>query len=143
MPFVTAQRLPSGTLIPRRLPRFPKIFLPSKRRAFGWCSPRSSCTDLSFSPVIWNSQGASTKSVPSTHSLSQQRRVSVALPALQGIWRLQAEEGTVSYWIGTASPTDAGMADFKDCLKHLRDGHPDEALLHARRALGIAPKNPF
>ena len=51
----------------------------------------------------------------------------------------------MSYWIGTgtASPTDAGMADFKDCLKHLRDGHPDEALLHARRALGIAPKNPF
>jgi len=49
----------------------------------------------------------------------------------------------VSYWIGTASPTDAGMTDFKDCLKHLRDGHPEEALLHARRALGIAPKNPF
>ena len=35
------------------------------------------------------------------------------------------------------------MSDFKECLKHLRDGHPDEALLHARRALGIAPKNPF
>jgi len=49
----------------------------------------------------------------------------------------------VSYWIGTSSPTDAGMSDFKECLKHLRDGHPEEALLHARRALGIAPKNPF
>ena len=49
----------------------------------------------------------------------------------------------MSYWIGTSSPTDAGMADFKDCLKHLRDGHAEEALLHARRALGIAPKNPF
>lgn len=49
----------------------------------------------------------------------------------------------MSHWIGTASPTDAGIVDFKECLKHLRDGHPDEALLHARRALGIAPKNPF
>ena len=49
----------------------------------------------------------------------------------------------MSYWIGTSSPTDAGMVDFKECLKHLRDGHPEEALLHARRALGIAPKNPF
>ena len=35
------------------------------------------------------------------------------------------------------------MSEFKDCLKHLRDGHVDQALLHARRALGIAPKNPF
>jgi len=35
------------------------------------------------------------------------------------------------------------MTDFKECLKQLRDGHPDDALLHARRALGIAPKNPF
>ncbi|MGH9690854.1 MAG: tetratricopeptide repeat protein [Candidatus Acidiferrales bacterium] len=35
------------------------------------------------------------------------------------------------------------MMDFKECLKRLRDGHPEEALLHARRALGIAPKNPF
>lgn len=49
----------------------------------------------------------------------------------------------MSYWIGTTSPADAGMADFKECLKHLRDGHADEALVHARRALGIAPKNPF
>lgn len=49
----------------------------------------------------------------------------------------------MSHWIGTTSPTDAGMMDFKECLKRLRDGHPEEALLHARRALGIAPKNPF
>jgi Flp pilus assembly protein TadD len=49
----------------------------------------------------------------------------------------------MSHWIGTTSPADAGMSDFKECLKHLRDGDPSEALLHARRALGIAPKNPF
>jgi predicted Zn-dependent protease len=49
----------------------------------------------------------------------------------------------MSHWIGTTSPTDAGMNDFKECLKHLRDGHPTDALLHARRALGVAPKNPF
>ena len=49
----------------------------------------------------------------------------------------------MSHWIGTTSPADAGMNDFKECLKHLRDGHADEALQHARRALGIAPKNPF
>lgn len=35
------------------------------------------------------------------------------------------------------------MSDFKECLKHLRNGHAEDALLHARRALGIAPKNPF
>jgi Flp pilus assembly protein TadD len=35
------------------------------------------------------------------------------------------------------------MSDFKECLQHLRDGHAEEALLHARRALGISPKNPF
>lgn len=49
----------------------------------------------------------------------------------------------MSHWIGTTSPADAGMNDFKECLKHLRDGHADEALQHARRALGVAPKNPF
>jgi len=49
----------------------------------------------------------------------------------------------MSHWIGTTSPTDAGMNDFKECLKNLRDGHPTDALLHARRALGVAPKNPF
>ena len=35
------------------------------------------------------------------------------------------------------------MNDFKECLKNLRDGQSEEALQHARRALGIAPKNPF
>ena len=49
----------------------------------------------------------------------------------------------MSHWIGTMSPSDAGMTDFKECLHRLRDGHADEALLHARRALGVAPKNPF
>ena len=49
----------------------------------------------------------------------------------------------MSHWIGTTSPADAGMNDFKECLKNLRDGHADEALQHARRALGVAPKNPF
>src|SRR6202167_1831401 len=49
----------------------------------------------------------------------------------------------MSHWIGSTSPTDAGMSDFKNCLRNLRDGRADEALLHARRALGIAPKNPF
>ena len=49
----------------------------------------------------------------------------------------------MSHWIGTTSPADAGMTDFKECLKNLRDGHTEEALQHARRALGIAPKNPF
>jgi len=49
----------------------------------------------------------------------------------------------MSHWIGTTSPADAGMSDFKECLKQLRDGHSAEALQHARRALGVAPKNPF
>ena len=49
----------------------------------------------------------------------------------------------MSHWIGTYSPSDAGMIDFKECLKQLRDGHPEDALLHARRALGMSPKNPF
>lgn len=49
----------------------------------------------------------------------------------------------MTHWIGTTSPADAGMNEFKQCLKHLRDGHPEEALLDARRALGAAPKNPF
>ena len=49
----------------------------------------------------------------------------------------------MSHWIGTTSPTDAGMTDFKECLKYLRDGQAEQALQHARRALGVAPKNPF
>jgi predicted Zn-dependent protease len=44
---------------------------------------------------------------------------------------------------GMMSPADSGMSDFKECVKFLRDGHPEEALLHARRALRMAPKNPF
>jgi tetratricopeptide (TPR) repeat protein len=49
----------------------------------------------------------------------------------------------MSHWIGTTSPSDAGMTEFKECLKFLRDGRADDALTHARRALGISPKNPF
>jgi len=49
----------------------------------------------------------------------------------------------MSHWIGTTSPADAGMTDFKECLKQLRDGNSNEALLAARRALGVSPKNPF
>lgn len=49
----------------------------------------------------------------------------------------------MSHWIGTASPVDVGMEDFKECLRNLRDGHVEDALLHARRALGAAPQNPF
>lgn len=49
----------------------------------------------------------------------------------------------MSHWIGTTTPADAGMIEFKECLRRLRDGDPTEALSHARRALGAAPKNPF
>jgi tetratricopeptide (TPR) repeat protein len=46
-------------------------------------------------------------------------------------------------WIGTTSPVDEGMPEFKQCLRDLRDGHFPEALTHSRRALGLAPRNPF
>lgn len=49
----------------------------------------------------------------------------------------------MSLVVEALSSTDSGMADFKECLKHLRDGHPDEALLDVRRALESAPTNPF
>jgi predicted Zn-dependent protease len=49
----------------------------------------------------------------------------------------------MSHFIGTLSTVDAGLPDFKECLRHLRERHPKEALLHVRRALGIDPKNPF
>ena len=39
--------------------------------------------------------------------------------------------------------TDSGVSDSKKRLKHLRDAHPNEALMHARRALEAAPANPF
>ena len=45
--------------------------------------------------------------------------------------------------LGGPAPVDAGMLEFKECLKRMRDGHPEDALGHARRALGAAPKNPF
>ena len=43
----------------------------------------------------------------------------------------------------TLSPSDGGTADFKRCLKHLRDGHHNEAFVDVWRALGSAPDNPF
>ena len=49
----------------------------------------------------------------------------------------------MSHGVDVSSPTDSGMSDFKECLARLRDGHPEEALMHLRRALGVAPKNPF
>ena len=49
----------------------------------------------------------------------------------------------MSHDVGMLTPTDSGLADFKECLKHLRDQNPEEALLYVRRALGIAPTNPF
>jgi Flp pilus assembly protein TadD len=49
----------------------------------------------------------------------------------------------VSYGVEALPPSDCGMSDFKECLKHIRDGHPDEALADVRRALRSAPKNPF
>src|ERR1700683_4882137 len=49
----------------------------------------------------------------------------------------------MSHWIGTTTPADAGMVEFKECLRRLRDGAATDALMHARRALGVAPKNPF
>jgi predicted Zn-dependent protease len=49
----------------------------------------------------------------------------------------------MSHWIGSPSPADAGMSEFKECLKRLRDGQPTEALSFVRRALGSEPKNPF
>lgn len=42
----------------------------------------------------------------------------------------------MSHFVGSLSPVDAGLSDFKECLKELREGHPQEALQHARRALG-------
>jgi predicted Zn-dependent protease len=49
----------------------------------------------------------------------------------------------MSHWFGTPAPADAGVVEFKECLRRLRDGHPVEALSFARRALGSEPKNPF
>jgi predicted Zn-dependent protease len=49
----------------------------------------------------------------------------------------------MAHMIEGPSTVDAGMTEFKECLQHMRDGHPEDALGHARRALGAAPKNPF
>ncbi len=47
------------------------------------------------------------------------------------------------HWIGSTSPADAGMSEFKEGLKRLRNGRPKEALVCVRKALGSEPKNPF
>ena len=49
----------------------------------------------------------------------------------------------MSHFIASLHPVDAGLSDFKECLRKLRQEKLDEALLHARRAVGGAPKNPF
>lgn len=49
----------------------------------------------------------------------------------------------MSHWIGSTSPADAGMSEFKEGLKRLRNGRAKEALVYVRRALGSEPKNPF
>jgi len=49
----------------------------------------------------------------------------------------------VSQGLETLTVSDCGMSDFKECLKHLRDGHHDEALADVGRALRIAPENPI
>jgi predicted Zn-dependent protease len=49
----------------------------------------------------------------------------------------------VTIGVEAFASTDSGMADFKECLKHIRDGHPEEALVEIRRALKSGPKNPF
>jgi len=49
----------------------------------------------------------------------------------------------MTHWIGSTSPSDAGLPEFKECLKAFRDGHSQEALQHARSALSRSPRNPF
>ena len=49
----------------------------------------------------------------------------------------------MSNTVSLASSSDAGMLEFKECLKYMRDGHWDEALTYAQRALENGPQNPF
>jgi Flp pilus assembly protein TadD len=49
----------------------------------------------------------------------------------------------MSIGIEEVTSSDSGMSDFKEGLKLLRDGHPEEALSHVQRALRLAPQNPF
>ena len=49
----------------------------------------------------------------------------------------------MSQGLETLAPSDCGVSDFKECLKHLRDGHHDEALADVGRALGTSPDNPI
>jgi Flp pilus assembly protein TadD len=45
--------------------------------------------------------------------------------------------------MGPGSPIGPGLAEFKECLRHLHDGHKGIALAHIRRALKAEPGNPF
>ena len=45
--------------------------------------------------------------------------------------------------MGSASPSGAGLTEFKECLKQLNDGNKSVALAHIRRALRAEPRNPF
>ena len=47
----------------------------------------------------------------------------------------------MSHVLETLAPSDSGVSDFKECLKHLRDGYHDKALADIGRALLAAPKN--
>ena len=45
--------------------------------------------------------------------------------------------------MGPTLPGAAGITEFKECLRQLRDGHKTAALAHVRRALNSEPRNPF
>jgi predicted Zn-dependent protease len=45
--------------------------------------------------------------------------------------------------MGPTSPNGAGLTEFKECLRHLHDGHKGVALAHIRSALKAEPGNPF
>jgi Flp pilus assembly protein TadD len=49
----------------------------------------------------------------------------------------------MSIGLDDVTSTDLGMSDFREGLKLFRDGHPDEALSHVKRALEMIPANPF
>jgi hypothetical protein len=119
--------------LPRRLTRLSEKVAASDE--IGWPD-----VCLSFRTV----KGSSPKAVPTFYS--QARPVSVVFfqpPLTCPGGKPEPRKVRMSHWIGTTSPSDAGMNDFKECLKNLRDGQSEDALQHARRALGIAPKNPF
>jgi len=56
---------------------------------------------------------------------------------------LQQRGEAVSEAVAIACPTDAGVTDFRECLRLLRDGNPEDGLTRVRRALELEPQNPF